>query len=145
METSQLSVELSELRAEVSHLKQLVSSRRCPSHSCSTSPAPSHPQAQPQPGVCWYHQQFGEAARKCKPPCSKLGNSGQPLAVTGVAGLLPSRLFYIIDHSFNFNFLVDTGVKVSVIPPTRADWQNQQDGLTLQSINNTSIATFGKP
>ena len=75
VETSQLSVELSELRAEVARLRQLVGSRRRPSRSHSTSPAPSRPWAQPQPGVCWYHQQFGEAARKCKPPCSKAGNS----------------------------------------------------------------------
>lgn len=55
-----------------------------------------------QPGIVF---QIG------KPP-------GQPLAATSVAGLLPSRLFYIIDHSSNLNFLVDTGAEVSVIPPT---------------------------
>ena len=26
------------------------------------------------PHLCWYHFRFGEAARKCKPPCSQAGN-----------------------------------------------------------------------
>ena len=64
--------------------------------------------------------------------------------VTGVAGLSPSHLFYISDRSTNLNFLVDTGAGVSVIPPTRTDWSNRQDGLTLQAVNNTSIPTYGK-
>lgn len=53
---------------------------------------------------------------------------GQPLAATGVAGLLPSRLFYITNRSTN---LVDTGAKVSIIPPSRAEQQHQQDGFNL--------------
>ena len=64
--------------------------------------------------------------------------------MTGVAGLSPSRLFYISDCSTNLNFLVDTGAEASVIPPTRTNRSNRQDGLTLQAVNNTSIPTYGK-
>ena len=42
---------------------------------------------------------------------------GQPLAVTSVAGLLPSRLFFVADCSTGLRFLVDTGAEVSVVPP----------------------------
>ena len=141
VETSQLSTKLSELCAEVARLRQLVDSRCQPSCTRSSSPALRWP----QPVVCWYHKKFGEAARKCKSSCSKSKkHAGQPLAVTGVAGLSPSHLFYISDHSTNLNFLVDTGAEVSAIPPTRANRNNCQNGLTLQAINNTSIPTYGK-
>ena len=78
VETSQLSTELSELRAEVAQLRQLVDSRRRPSRTRSSrtrSSSPALHRTQPQPVVCWYHKKFGEAARKCKPPCSKLENT----------------------------------------------------------------------
>ena len=63
-----------QLTSFVSHLQLLSRYRsrsrsrgRCPTRSgsrnfssFSTSPGP----------FCWYHQQFGSAARKCNPPCS---------------------------------------------------------------------------
>ena len=78
VETSQLSTELSELRAEVARLRQLVDSHRRPSRTRSSrtrSSSPALHRTQPQPVVCWYHKKFGEAARKCKPPCSKSENT----------------------------------------------------------------------
>ena len=68
---------------------------------------------------------------------------GQPLAATS-AGLIPSRLFFVTDRSSGLRFLVDTGTEVSVVPPSRAERKHRQDGLTLQAVNNTSIATYGK-
>ena len=62
---------------------------------------------------------------------------------TGVAGHLPSCLFYVVDRSSSVRFLVDTGAEVSVVPPSRIKRQHQQD-LTLQAANNTSIATYSK-
>jgi len=46
---------------------------------------------------------------------------GHSLAVTSAAGLNPSRLFYVHDKTTGFRFLVDTGAKVSVVPPTHTD------------------------
>ena len=65
--------DLSDLRSEIAQLKQLVSqSRRRPSHSRARTPTPSPPSQD----LCWYHQKFGQAARKCKSPCSwKSGNA----------------------------------------------------------------------
>ena len=40
-------------------------------------------------------------------------------------------------------FLVDTGVEISVIPPSTTDRSNPQD-MALQAANNTSIPTFGR-
>ena len=77
VETSQLSTELSELRAEVARLRQLVDSHHRPSCTRSSrthSSSPALHRTQPQPVVSWYHKKFGEVARKCKPPCSKLEN-----------------------------------------------------------------------
>lgn len=67
--------EVEQLRSDIKRLTDLVttlstrdrSSRRRPS-TPRRSPSPI------RPTLCWYHEQFGDAARKCRPPCSKAGN-----------------------------------------------------------------------
>ena len=69
------STDLQQLRQEVADLKGMLQSlklTRRPPRSRSASPAP--PTQQPQE-LCWYHAKFGDQAQKCKPPCSKSGNS----------------------------------------------------------------------
>ena len=67
--------EFRQLRQEVSELKLMIQAIKQPrrqSHGRSPSPAP---QRQSQ-DICWYHEKFGDNARKCKPPCAKSpGNS----------------------------------------------------------------------
>ena len=64
---------LEQIREEIAGLKQQIQTLqyrpRSRSRRRSMSPAPPSPST-----ICWYHQQFGDAARKCKPPCSKSGN-----------------------------------------------------------------------
>lgn len=62
---------------------------------------------------------------------------------TSVPGQVPSRLFYVTDKATGLRFLVDTGAEVSVIPPSVSDRNNHKSNLTLQAVNNTSIATYG--
>ena len=68
---------------------------------------------------------------------------GQSLAATGVPGLVPSRLFFIMDRNQGLRFLVDTGAEVSVLPPTCAERRHPSESLTLQAVNGTRIATYG--
>lgn len=68
----QRSSEISELKTEIARLKLLVGRRRSSSRGRSDSPARSRLL---DSELCWYHQQFGDAARKCKTPCTKAGNS----------------------------------------------------------------------
>ena len=63
---------------------------------------------------------------------------------TGVTGSPHSRLFYVSDSNSHTSFLVDTGFKVSVIPPSTAERRRTTDKLTLMAVNNTSIRTYGK-
>ena len=63
----QPSSEVSQLRAEVA---RLIQSPR--SNSCGRSASPAH--SRPQSDLCWYHQCFGDAAQKCKSPCTKAEN-----------------------------------------------------------------------
>ena len=70
--------ELSSLKAELSQLKQLITSRN-PSHRPSRSRpnSPARPRSntpQPSSDLCWYHQHFGSNAQKCRSPCSFPGN-----------------------------------------------------------------------
>lgn len=70
--------------------------------------------------------------------------TGQPLTATSVAGLTSSRLFYITDPSTKLRFLVDTGAEVSIITPSHFERHYRQTNITLQAVNSTPIATYGK-
>ena len=68
---------------------------------------------------------------------------GQPLAATSGSGQNICRLFYVTDRLTGCRFLVDTGAQVSAIPPTPAQRKHPQEGLHLQAVNNSTIATYG--
>ena len=70
--------QLQQLRAEVTRLAELVASlitrprQRSRSRSRDrprSSPAPTD-SPQPSDALCWYHNKFGESAKKCQQPCS---------------------------------------------------------------------------
>ena len=68
--------EISELKAEIAQVKRLLKSHRSTSRRRAGSPAPTHSSPPtPNSDLCWYHQQFGETAKKCKPHCSQEGNT----------------------------------------------------------------------
>ena len=68
--TSQITSDVELLRAEVTRLKDVVSSLT-KSRQPRRSPSP-HPPTDAT--LCWYHRRFGKDARKCRPPCSWSGN-----------------------------------------------------------------------
>ena len=137
--------ELDQLRQEVAELKTMLKSlqivNKKPQRGHSPSPAPQRQQTQ---DVCWYHAKFGEKALKCKPPCSKAGQTPAKLVATGTTSLLPSHLFFITDNNSAYRFLVDTGAEVSVLPPTCTDRKHPQEGCNLLAVNGSSIPTYGK-
>ena len=73
--------EIDSLRAEVRQLKELVQSlslysrsrdprHRSPTPARQRSPSPAHhTPVSDDSTICWYHQRFGNAATKCRPPC----------------------------------------------------------------------------
>ena len=70
-----LVAETSEMKAEIAQVKQLLKHRRSTSRTRAGSPARAHSSpSTPNSDFCWYHQKFGEAAKKCKQPCSQEGN-----------------------------------------------------------------------
>lgn len=60
--------ELDDLRSEIAALKSTLKS-----YTRRRSPSPRPRQMDSQEQLCWYHERFGDAARKCKEPCSKSG------------------------------------------------------------------------
>lgn len=68
--------DIKQLRQEVSHLTELVSTlsrSRTHQRSLSCPRRPSTPRCDStstQESLYWYHQKFGEAAQKCQEPCN---------------------------------------------------------------------------
>ena len=142
--------EFEQLRAEVTSLRKVVESlplitnkrgqARSRSRGCSPGPRPPT-----EPHLCWYHAKFEETAQKKKSTILLVGKRhGQSLVATSVTGQRSSsRLFYISDRCTGFQFLVDTGTEVSLVPPSRTERMHRQDYPSLQAVNGTSIPTFG--
>ena len=68
--------------------------------------------------------------------------ASQQLRAMSFAGPTQSHLFYVTNHASGLKFLIDVGAEVSVVPHSHTH-QKTQEGPSLQSINNTSIATYG--
>jgi len=77
------SAEMDQLRAELASLTESVNNlrknyrRSFNPRQQSPSPARRFHSSKDQllvQELCWYHQTFGDLTRKCKPPCSRLGN-----------------------------------------------------------------------
>ena len=92
----------------------------------------------------WYHQWFGKAATKNCQPCHQgFKLPGQAVVVMSVSDPVPSHLFYATDCcSCGLRFVVVSGSVVSLLPPSCTECKHPHVGLTLQAINNTSIATY---
>ncbi|BHF74069.1 hypothetical protein SprV_0401715300 [Sparganum proliferum] len=69
--------------------------------------------------TCWYHTNFGVKARRHSSACFFKPKQG------------------------NKRFLVDTGVQISVVPPTSANRRFPSPGLHLQAASCFLIPTFG--
>ena len=54
-----------------------------------------------------------------------------------------SRLSFVEDKEANVRYLVDTGVEVSVVPPSLADKQHRA-GVSLRAANDFEIKVYGK-
>ena len=63
----QLLSEVEQLRAEVSKLQTSIRTLTRQSRTCQ--PSPAHPPPA-ESFLCWYNHTYGEAARKCRSPCS---------------------------------------------------------------------------
>ena len=140
--SSNLSDEVEKLKGQLTNLTQLVKSLPFQQKSRTRSPSPAPPDSSNvnDTTVCWYHQKYGQSARKCKSPCTY---SGKSLAAMNSSGQKQGHLFHVVDKSSGLRFLVDTGAEVSVIPPSQTDRKCPQQNFTLQAVNNTSITTHG--
>ncbi|XP_059843392.1 uncharacterized protein LOC132403751 [Hypanus sabinus] len=87
---------------------------------------------------CFYHQRWGTEACCCRPPYK---GQGQLLLMTMAAGHQDS-LLYVWDKQSGHCFLVDTGVKISVLPPTGYDTRNRKPEPTLTAANSSTIWTY---
>ncbi len=77
--------EMDQLRSEVASLTKLVQALSTPPYPQyrpprrGRSPSPARQRRPADASLCWYHQQFGEAAKNCRPPCA-MSTSGNKQA-----------------------------------------------------------------
>ena len=75
---------LAELRAEVAALRREMQDLSTRGRSASRSPtrnygrSRSSSQSRKSSGLCWYHDKFGDNARRCVPPCARAATFVQP-------------------------------------------------------------------
>ena len=70
-EVEHLRAENASLRKQISALQTTTGPRRRRSRSRNQGRTRRSPS---QPGICWYHRRFGDAARNCTLPCTKAEN-----------------------------------------------------------------------
>ncbi|BHF71393.1 hypothetical protein SprV_0401445100 [Sparganum proliferum] len=106
----------------------------------SSSRRRSTSRERPSTTLCCYHRILGLKARKRISPRTYL----QPVTATAAAGQSrPGRLFYISDKSSGLPFLVDSGAKISSIPPPRCPHLKPSQ-VSLQAANSTTTNTYGQ-
>ncbi len=94
--------------------------------------------------LCFYHRTFGEAARRCRPPCTWSGKDrGNQSLVATATGRHPGPLLFLQDSISKTHFLVDTGAEVSVFPVSGLTTRTREQGPPLIAANGSTIPTFG--
>ncbi|XP_050093846.1 uncharacterized protein LOC126576581 [Anopheles aquasalis] len=137
----QFAADLRKLMAEVKELKQTVahqprgrSRSRSKSQSRRVSP-PARVKSEPRsgrstpsaPSICWYHATYGDAATRCRSPCTRsttVHPSQQPS--TGV------------------EFLIDSGAELSLYPRSRKVRNVTPTDAILIAANGTRIPAYGE-
>ena len=68
--------EINRLQADMADLKRLFQmfTTSSPRSNTSGKPKEASKTENSEPQLCWYHFHFGNAAQKCRPPCSWAGN-----------------------------------------------------------------------
>ncbi|GFY02161.1 retrovirus-related Pol polyprotein from transposon opus [Trichonephila clavipes] len=138
MQIQELSLQVAELtRDRNSSRHQRYSSDRRRSHSRSTS-------VNRGSGICYYHRRYKEQARKCVSPCAFVQKKRVSSVIAGMAepSQHTSRLF-LLDRKSGQKFLIDSGSKICVIPPSPTMNKSPQSNFSLFAANNTKIPAYG--
>ena len=69
--------------------------------------------------------------------------TGRPVTYSGFSDGLNVSLLFAWDKLSGYQFLVDTGVEVSVLPATGLDTRIGQSDPSLKAANGSSIKTYG--
>ncbi|BHF80320.1 hypothetical protein SprV_0702344500 [Sparganum proliferum] len=151
---------LSKLRSQMANLTQdLAPLRHRAAFLPSRNPSrPSNEQAwytstpRPKtPTTCWYHATIGDKARHCTSPClfiskqsSGVWQVNTKINAVNLSGSVGSYCnFCVCDSLARRYFLVDTGARTSLVPPTPADRSCPKPGLHLQAVNCFPTTKFG--
>ena len=91
-------------------------------------------------GWCYYHNNFGDKAHKCKPPWTY---PNKP-KIGSVTASHDGRALYVRDSASGRRFLVDTGARISVFPASGQDIRSGCSDILLEAANGSTIHTYGR-
>ena len=134
---------VTELCSEIKHLR---SRERPRSRRNTPSPSPRRRYKKATNDTCFYHANFGIAARKCQSPCKFAKKPpSQTMIAAAEPGTLPtSRILFIIDLNNRLRFLIDSGAEISLIPPKPSERLTPNPNFVLQAVNRSNIKTYGQ-
>lgn len=136
---SSLTNQVTELRLEVEQLRRPTRNRSSfRTRSRSNSRSASNERA----SLCWYHEQFGRRATKCRSPCSFSASITR--TQSAVCARADSHRLFVTDNHSKMQFLIDTGADVSVLPASLSDKRRGANKFTLFSADGSPLPTYGE-
>lgn len=119
------------------------SSSRCASSRCLSRHA-SGRASSPSADVLWYHQNFGDHARRYTSPCTWEENARvSTLTGLGDLGEKASGLHFVTDMLTRRRFMVAVGAQIIVLPTSHADRRRPYETFALQAANRFHIVSYG--
>ncbi|KAF7264096.1 hypothetical protein GWI33_000648 [Rhynchophorus ferrugineus] len=101
-------------------------------------------------GLCWYHYNYAERARRCRPGCRyekpkrECGKpAGRSLMAASDGHHIMRRLF-VKDRNSNQEFLVDTGADLCVFPRRLVNGHRKKTNYDLTAANGEFLVTNAK-
>ena len=115
-------------------------------------PPRRRPRSPPESSLCYYHNRFGKAARKCHQKGCPMGhlvmnhnNNKEEDKPGGISAINNKRnTMTVCDRRSGRSFLIDCGADFSVLPVSSKDKKTRSPSEPLMAANGSLIKTWGK-
>ncbi|XP_073961813.1 uncharacterized protein [Choristoneura fumiferana] len=93
--------------------------------------------------MCWYHNKFGEQARRCIKPCDYQAGNAPGRSIMATGGCPNASRLFVVDSRSKVQFLIDTGSDLCVFPRSKLRDHRNPTNYNLCAANGSIINTYG--